>query len=56
MILSRPGRWRIVGFRNRIVHEYAEVDTEIVWTIVQNEVLRLLEKSESLLKELGCGA
>ncbi len=51
MILSCPGRWQIVGFRNRIVPEYAEVDTEIVWAIVQNEVPRLLEKSESLLGE-----
>ncbi len=45
-----PAR-RIVGFRNRIIHEYAEVDTEIVWAIVQNEVPRLLEKSEALLEE-----
>lgn len=47
-----PAR-QIVGFRNRIVHEYAEVDTEIVWAIVQNEVPRLLEKSEALLEESG---
>ncbi len=46
---------QIVGFRNRIVHEYAEVDTEIVWAIVQNEVPSLLEKSESLLEESGHG-
>ncbi len=59
MILHCPGRWsiaqpceQIVGFSNhRIVYEYAEVDTEIVWAIVQNEVPRLLEKSESILKD-----
>ncbi len=45
-----PAR-QIVGFRNRIVHEYAAVDTEVVWAIVQNEVPGLLERSESLLKE-----
>lgn len=55
MIIPRPGPWRIVGFRNRIVHECAEADTGIVWDIVQNEVPRLLEESESLLKELGYG-
>lgn len=55
MIIPRPGPWRIVGFRNRIFHEYAEADAEIVWAIVQNEVPRLLEKSESLLKELRYG-
>lgn len=51
MILSCPGGRRIVSFRNRNIHEYAEIDTEIVWGIVQNEVPRLLEKSEALLKE-----
>ncbi|WP_084709379.1 HepT-like ribonuclease domain-containing protein [Rubrobacter aplysinae] len=49
-----PAR-QIVGFRNRIIHEYAEVDTEIVWAIVQNEVPSLLENSESLLKESEYG-
>jgi len=51
VILSCIGRWQIVGFRNRTVHEYAEVDTEIVWAIVQNEVPRLPERSEALLEE-----
>lgn len=58
MILYRPKRWyitqpcaRIVGFRNRIVHEYAEVDADIVWAIVQNEVPRLLASSASIPKE-----
>lgn len=62
MILYRPGRWsiaqpceRIVLFRNHSIHGYAQVDLEVVWTIVQNEVPRLLEKFESLLKELGHG-
>jgi uncharacterized protein with HEPN domain len=53
--LSFPGRWQNVGFRNRIVHEYAEIDTEIVWAIVQKEVPRLLEKSKALLEESGHG-
>jgi uncharacterized protein with HEPN domain len=55
VILSCIGRWRILGFRNRTVHEYAEKDTEIVWAIVQNEAPRLLEKTEALLKEPGHG-
>ena len=40
-----------MGFRNRIIHEYVELDPDIVWAIVQNEVPRLLEKSEELLRE-----
>lgn len=46
---------QLVSFRNRIAHEYAEVDTEVVWAIVQNGVPQLLEKSEALLEELGHG-
>jgi uncharacterized protein with HEPN domain len=49
-----PAR-QIVGFRNRIVHEYAEVDTEIVCAIVQNEVSQLLEKADVILEESGHG-
>jgi uncharacterized protein with HEPN domain len=33
----------------------AEVDIEVVWAIVQNEVPRLLEKSEVLLREPNHG-
>jgi uncharacterized protein with HEPN domain len=44
-----------VGFRNRIIHEYAEVDTDIVWAIVQNEVPQLLEQAEARLEEAGHG-
>ena len=44
-----------IGFRNRIVNEYAEVDTEIVWAIIQNEFPRLPEKSEALVEESDHG-
>lgn len=33
----------------------AEVDTDIVWAVVQNEVPRLLEKFEALWQESGHG-
>ncbi len=49
-----PAR-QIVGFRNRIIHEYAEINTEIVWAIMQNEVPQLFEKSEALLEESDHG-
>ncbi|CAA9438594.1 MAG: hypothetical protein AVDCRST_MAG37-1149 [uncultured Rubrobacteraceae bacterium] len=49
---KQAGRQRFdaASLRHRIVHEYAEADTKIVWAIVQNEVPRLLENSEMLLK------
>ena len=34
---------QIVGFRNRTIHAYADVDSSIVWAIVHNEVPRLLD-------------
>ncbi len=33
--------FRIIGFRNRIVHDYMGVDYKIVWTIVQNYIDKL---------------
>ncbi|MBL7891056.1 MAG: DUF86 domain-containing protein [Bacteroidia bacterium] len=33
---------RIVGFRNRIVHDYMGVDYKIVWTIVQKDLDKLM--------------
>jgi uncharacterized protein with HEPN domain len=30
--------YRIIGFRNRIVHDYMGVDYKIVWTIIQNDI------------------
>lgn len=51
MIIPLPGPSQIVDFRNRTVHEYSEIDPNIVWAIVQDEVPRLLQNSESLLKE-----
>lgn len=47
MTLSCPGFWQIVGFRNRIIHGYADVDPGIV----RNEVPLLLEKYVALLEE-----
>jgi uncharacterized protein with HEPN domain len=49
-----PAR-QIVGFRNRIIHEYSEIDPDIVWAIVQDKVPSLLEKSESLFEESAHG-
>ncbi|AHY47157.1 hypothetical protein RradSPS_1874 [Rubrobacter radiotolerans] len=42
---------QIVGFRNRIIHAYADVDPAIIWGIVRNEVPPLLEMAEALLGE-----
>jgi len=41
---------RIAGFRNRIVHAYLDVDPELVWSIVEDELPPLVRLAQS---ELG---
>lgn len=40
---------QIVGFRNRLIHEYADVDFEVVWAIVQDEVPGVLQRVVAVL-------
>lgn len=35
---------RIIGLRNRIVHEYFGIDIGILWTIIQNNLDQLEEQ------------
>jgi uncharacterized protein with HEPN domain len=42
--------WReIAGIRNVIVHEYDQVDLDIVWDVIQNKLPELLPLLEPLL-------
>lgn len=42
--------WRaIVGMRNRLVHAYFDVDTEMVWKTLQNEIPGLLRTLEAII-------
>jgi uncharacterized protein with HEPN domain len=51
--LSNPEiEWkRIRGFRNRIVHDYFGIDYEIVWSIIENDLDRLIEFIEILIED-----
>jgi uncharacterized protein with HEPN domain len=40
--------FRIIGFRNRIVHDYMGIDFEIVWSIIQNDIDSLLLNIEKI--------
>jgi uncharacterized protein with HEPN domain len=42
---------RIRGFRNRIVHDYFGIDYEIVWSIVENDLNRLIAFIEILIED-----
>ncbi len=42
--------WReIIGMRNRIVHDYLNVDEDVVWEVVQNDLPRLVPILESMI-------
>ncbi len=40
----------IVGMRNRLIHAYAEIDLEVVWSAVATDLPRLVRIVEELLK------
>ena len=41
--------WRkIIGLRNRIVHDYFNIDVEIVWEIIQKDLPNLKAKLSSI--------
>ncbi|HEX2544291.1 MAG TPA: HepT-like ribonuclease domain-containing protein [Ramlibacter sp.] len=48
-----PGLRAIVGFRNVLVHGYAEVDHDIVWTAIRESLPRLRQAVQDILDELG---
>jgi uncharacterized protein with HEPN domain len=41
--------WRIIGFRNQIIHGYARIDDEITWRIIQDKLPVLRRELEELL-------
>ncbi|MEI8046858.1 MAG: DUF86 domain-containing protein [Bacteroidota bacterium] len=49
-IMNSEIEWnRIRGFRNRIVHDYFGIDYEIVWTIIENDLVNLIAQIESVI-------
>ena len=42
----------IAGMRDVVVHDYFEIDDEIVWNVVERELPRLREAIERLMGEV----
>jgi uncharacterized protein with HEPN domain len=40
---------RIRGFRNRIVHDYFGIDYQIVWIIIENNILELRDLIKKII-------
>ncbi len=40
----------LTGLRNRISHDYGSLDYDLVWEIVENDLLKLKNKINSLIK------
>jgi uncharacterized protein with HEPN domain len=43
---------KIIGLRNRIVHEYFGIDLELIWQITQADLLPLKNNIQKMLKSL----
>lgn len=42
----------MAGTRDRVIHDYAGVDYEIVWEIIETEIPNLADKIRVILNEL----
>ena len=45
----------IVGMRNILVHHYFEIDADIVWSVVKNDLPKLKASFQAILAKLSTG-
>ena len=42
---------QIIGMRNRLVHDYDDIDLDILWKIIQNDLPPLIEQLRAIVGE-----
>jgi uncharacterized protein with HEPN domain len=42
--------FQIIGARNRLIHGYDNIDSDILWNIINNDLPPLISKLDNLLK------
>lgn len=40
------------GLRNRIIHNYDDIDYKIVWRVLKNELPKLIQQLEAIIDEI----
>lgn len=43
---------KMIGMRNILTHNYFEIDLDIVWAVVDQELLELRQKIETIMRSL----
>jgi len=43
---------KIIGMRHILTHDYFEIDTEVVWKVVERDLPALRNEVEAILKDL----
>ena len=52
LLLSRPEiPWReVIGMRNHIVHGYFDINCDLVWDVIKNDIAPLLEATDFFIE------
>ncbi len=50
LVLQIPDAPRIIAFRNVLIHGYATISNKLVWSVVADDLPKLIDAIEALLK------